>query len=169
MGHDSMRAPAWAVSSPKVRRFTLGIFVRPDSDPQARRSEGRADFSRHARRQSFQRSHRPNAICRSSILKPSTPAIGARLRALDGEVEAASLRRRRSSWPSSPSQDHRGPLQDAVVGSGERHCRRRPLYALNRAGGDDADLPKYLPPETCGPAESKTTTHGLQIRPVSAS
>ena len=152
------------------------IFVRPDS--KIRKPEDLKDVPISVGMRAGSHFNVPYRLERylpfEHIKTVNTGGFGARLRALlDGEVEAASL---------LPPQIAMGEqlglrkiiedrFKTLVVGSGERHCRRRArLYARAqpRRAGDgrgSTEIPAAL--ETCGPGRvRKLPRMGFQqIRP----
>ena len=156
----------------RLRRFTLGNLRSAGvENPQAGRSERHSDLGRHARGTAI--SMCPigwKNICRSNTSRPSTPAgFGARLKALlDGEVEAASLLPPQIAMAEQLglAQNHRGSVQDVVVGAGQRdtggrarlHARTQPRRT--GAGGRPAEISAAV--EARGPGRIREfTTPGI--------
>ena len=98
------------------------IFVRPEfENPQAGRPEGYPDLRRHARGQPFQRTLSPRKVSAARAYQDRqhrrvrrAAESAARRRGRGGEPAAAADRDGRATWAA---QDHRGSLQDVVVGT----------------------------------------------------
>ena len=129
------------------------IFVRPDSSiRRAGGSQGCADLGRHARRQPFQRAVPAGEISAAREHQDGEhrrlrrPAQGAARRRGRGREPAAAADRHGRA--ARPAQDHRGHVQDAVVGAGELRARDRARLSARarpRREGDGCRLAKYLP------------------------